>query len=130
MNTQLLICDSAGNAVGRIGYGLIEPTEPGNEPEEGECYKLVYSYLHTPSSCFWEDYRVVKKTAAGENAVATVYFGESEPGYADQERTAHGALAYDKELGVYVALRMEEDAPFTADQVETLARSLTLAAVA
>lgn len=130
MNTQLLICDSAGNAVGRIGYGLIEPTEPGNEPEEGEYYKLVYSYLRTPSSCFWEDYRVVKKTAAGENAVATVYFGESEPGYATEERTAHGALAYDKELGVYVALRMEEDAPFTADQVETLAQSLTLAAAA
>ena len=40
--TQLLVCDSAGNAVGRIGYGLIEPTEPGNEPEEGE-YNLVRS---------------------------------------------------------------------------------------
>lgn len=133
MNTRLLVCDSAGNAVGSIGYGLIEPTEPGNEPEAGEYYKLVYSYLRTPSSCFWEDYRVVKRTASGENAVATVHYGQSEPDQnaaTAQEHTAHGALAYDKELGVYVALRMEEDAPLTADQVETLAQSLTLAAVA
>ena len=88
----------------------------------------MYCYLRTPSSCHWEDYRAVKHTASGENAVATVYFEESEPGYAAEEHTAHGALAYDKELGVYVALRMEEDAPFTADQVEALAQSLTLAA--
>ena len=130
MNTQLLVCDSTGRAVGSIGYGLIETAEPGNEPEAGEEYKLVYCYLRTPSSCHWEDYRAVKHTASGENAVATVYFEESEPGYAAEERTAHGALAYDKELGVYVALRMEEDAPFTADQVEALAQSLTLAAAA
>ena len=130
MNTQLLVCDSTGRAAGSIGYGLIETAEPGNEPEAGEEYKLVYCYLRTPSSCYWEDYRAVKKTAAGENAVATVYFGEGEPGYAAEERTAHGALAYDKELGVYVALRMEEDSPLNADQVETLAQSLTLAAVA
>ena len=38
--------------------------------------------------------------------------------------------SYDRELGVYVALRMEEDAPLTADQVEALAQSLTLAAAA
>lgn len=133
MNTQLLVCDSAGNAVGRIGYGLIETAQPGQEPEAGEEYKLVYCYLRTPSSCFWEDYRVVKRTASGENAVATVHYGQTEPGEsaaAAQEHTAHGALAYDRELGVYVALRMEEDAPLTADQVEALAQSLTLAAAA
>lgn len=133
MNTQLLVCDSAGRAVGRIGYGLIEAAQPGQEPETAEEQERVYRQLHTASSCFWEDYRVVKRTASGENAVATVHYGRSEPDESaatGEEHTGHGALAYDKELGVYVALRMEEDAPLTADQAETLAQSLTLAAAA
>lgn len=129
MNTQLLLCDSEGTTVGRIGYGLIETAQPGSEPEAGEEYKLVYSYLRTPSDCFWEDYRPVKRTASGENAVATVYFSQPEPGQnaaAAAQHTALGALAYDRALGVYVAVRMEENAPLTADQMETLAQSITL----
>ena len=133
MNTQLLVCDGEGRAVGRVGYGLIGQNEPDQQPEAGEYYKLVYSALRIPSSCFWEDYRAVKRTASGENGVATVYFSEQEPGQntaAAEEGIAQGAMAYDKELGVYVALRMEENSPLSADQVETLAQSITLAAAA
>lgn len=129
MNTPMLLCDGEGNAVGRMGYGLIGQIEPDQQPEAAEYYKLVYSYLRTPSSCYWEDYRVVKRTATGENAVATVYFADPQPGQdaaAAEERTALGAMAYDRELGVYVAVQMDENAPLTADQVDTLAQSITL----
>ena len=97
---------------GRIGFNQILCDVMEEVPDE-EYYKVAYAVLRLGSVEYWDPYTPVKKTENGENAIVVVNYKDPDEKWASHSAaeipvlTTWGALAYDKQLGVSVALRFE-----------------------
>ena len=120
--------------VGFIGckpFALYE----GDDVPPGDFYKTVYSELRLGRFSRWDDYTPVLTTETGEIALATVYYLDPDkidkhPGALASvpEKKAPGILAYDKDLLVYIGIKLAPDA-VTPKQQREIAESISFSSI-
>lgn len=130
--SPLNIYDESGKMVGTIAFNTFTPYE--EEIDRAEYYKTVYSAIRLSSAVIWDDYTPLAASPdmSFEAAVCTVTAKTAYDEYAlggqlanAAETTYKGILAYDKNLSVYVAVQLDDDA---ADDITArkIAQSITL----
>lgn len=130
--TPVNFADGEGSTVGMAFYGVFDNIE--GVPQESY-YQVAFQGLRGGSMVSWcENYAPVCATDTFESATAAVYVNNmyldptaytaaAAAGYVEYP----SAVAYDKQLGMYVAMRFEPDS-VSADELAAIARSIQLRA--
>lgn len=116
-----------GEKVGTADYSTFELYDGVDRSDPG-FYRMVYNQLMLGAQANWGiDYTVVKQDEASENAVTKIgVISDYGNGRTDNEVTyLPGVLAFNTDLLVYVNISFEDGA-FTDEQIEDIARSISL----
>ena len=119
--------------VGTVRYSRYTPYDEESLPPEEE-YKTVYPQLRLSSVDIWDPYTAVNRYDQGESGIAEVLYKDSayiqahpnESMAAVPEIQTKGLLCFNRELGVYIALRFEPDQLPNADDLNLIAESLRI----
>lgn len=138
--TPVIICAADGSPVGSAGFGIFEDVP--DVPQE-DYYKVAYSEIRLGSLVSWcNDYTPVRATETMEAATCLLYvsnvftgnreytipprvavtgYDGAEAGYVEYP----AVVAYDREMGVYVAMNFQLDS-VTEEELATIAESIRL----
>ena len=128
--TSVEVRDAGGKKVGIVGFEVFDDI-PEVSQEDG--YKLAFQGLRGGSMVSWcEAYTPVKSEGAFESAVSELWVSgafldpDSHESTAAAERVTHLiATAYDREMGVAVAMALEPDS-VTEEELVAMAGSMEL----
>lgn len=115
-----------GAVMATVAFGTFEEYDGEIPPED--YYKMVYAPLRLGSLYRWDYYIPVATTDTAESALATVFVSQETPGTAAAAWPVveyDGILAYDKTLGVYIAIQFEEGALGNTERID-FAKSISL----
>ena len=118
--------------MGVLGCSGYEPYDGEIAPEDE--YKSVYSSLRLSSFEIWDPYTPIQTLDYGETGRMEVQYKDaawaeahpevSNAGVPSLETT--GLVSFNRELGVYIALRFEPGAEISDDTLDTIARTVRL----
>ncbi len=118
--------------IGTLGCSGYEPYDGEIAPEDE--YKSVYSSLRLSSFEIWDPYTPIQTLDYGETGRMEVQYKDaawaeahpevSNAGVPSLETT--GLVSFNRELGVYIALRFEPGAEISDDTLDTIARTVRL----
>lgn len=127
-----LVIRDGETLVGVLGCNGYQPYDGEIAPEDE--YKSVYTDLRLSSFQMWDPYTPLQQLDYGETGRMEVEYkdaawAEAHPGVSNAgvpSIKTTGLVSFNRELGVYIALRFDPEAGVTDETLETIARTVRI----